>query len=123
MSPLGGRGKFPKEDKLRRVGVKGLVDLMKEAQKLKAKVEELQQEMASKTIEASAGGGMVKVVMNGRQQLLSLRIEPEVVNPEDLEMLEDLIVAAVNEGIRRSQQLWAEELKKLTGGLPIPGLL
>lgn len=103
--------------------MKGLVDLMKEAQKLKAKVEELQQEMASKTIEASAGGGMVKVVMNGRQQLLSLRIEPEVVNPEDLEMLEDLIVAAVNEGIRRSQQLWAEELKKLTGGLPIPGLL
>jgi len=97
--------------------------LMKQAQKIKAKMEELQEEMASKTIEASAGGGMVRVVMNGRQELLSLQIDPEVVDPEDLEMLQDLIVAAVNEGIRRSQQLWAEELKKLTGGLPIPGII
>jgi len=96
---------------------------MKQAQKIKAKMEELQEEMASKTIEASAGGGMVRVVMNGRQELLSLQIDPEVVDPEDLEMLQDLIVAAVNEGIRRSQQLWAEELKKLTGGLPIPGII
>ena len=103
--------------------MKGLVDLMKQAQKIKAKMEELQEEMASKTIEASAGGGMVRVVMNGRQELLSLQIDPEVVDPEDLEMLQDLIVAAVNEGIRRSQQLWAEELKKLTGGLPIPGII
>ncbi len=97
--------------------------MMKQAQKIKAKMEELQEEMASKTIEASAGGGMVRVVMNGRQELLSLQIDPEVVDPEDLEMLQDLIVAAVNEGIRRSQQLWAEELKKLTGGLPIPGII
>lgn len=96
---------------------------MKQAQKIKAKMEELQEEMASKTIEASSGGGMVRVVMNGRQELLSLHIDPEVVDPEDLEMLQDLIVAAVNEGIRRSQQLWAEELKKLTGGLPIPGII
>ncbi len=103
--------------------MKGLVDLMKQAQKIKAKMEELQEEMASKTIEASSGGGMVRVVMNGRQELLSLHIDPEVVDPEDLEMLQDLIVAAVNEGIRRSQQLWAEELKKLTGGLPIPGII
>lgn len=97
--------------------------MMKQAQKIKAKMEELQEEMASKTIEASSGGGMVRVVMNGRQELLSLHIDPEVVDPEDLEMLQDLIVAAVNEGIRRSQQLWAEELKKLTGGLPIPGII
>jgi len=103
--------------------VKGLVDLMKQAQKIKAKMEELQEEMAQRTVEASAGGGMVKVVMNGRQEILRLEIDPEVVDPQEVEMLEDLIIAAVNEGIRRSQQLWSEELQKLTGGLPIPGIL
>jgi len=100
-----------------------LVDLMKQAQKIKAKMEELQEEMAQRTVEASAGGGMVKVVMNGRQEILRLEIDPEVVDPQEVEMLEDLIIAAVNEGIRRSQQLWSEELQKLTGGLPIPGIL
>lgn len=103
--------------------MKGLVDLMKQAQKIKAKMEELQEEMAQRTVEASAGGGMVKVVMNGRQEILRLEIDPEVVDPQEVEMLEDLIIAAVNEGIRRSQQLWSEELQKLTGGLPIPGIL
>ena len=103
--------------------MKGLVDLMKHAQKIKAKMEELQEEMAQRTVEASAGGGMVKVVMNGRQEILRLEIDPEVVDPQEVEMLEDLIIAAVNEGIRRSQQLWSEELQKLTGGLPIPGIL
>jgi len=107
----------------RRAKVKGLVDLMKQAQKIKAKMEELQEEMAQRTVEASAGGGMVKVVMNGRQEILRLEIDPEVVDPQEVEMLEDLIIAAVNEGIRRSQQLWSEELQKLTGGLPIPGIL
>lgn len=100
-----------------------MVDLMKQAQKIKAKMEELQEEMAQRTVEASAGGGMVKVVMNGRQEILRLEIDPEVVDPQEVEMLEDLIIAAVNEGIRRSQQLWSEELQKLTGGLPIPGIL
>ncbi len=100
-----------------------MVDLMKQTQKIKAKMEELQEEMAQRTVEASAGGGMVKVVMNGRQEILRLEIDPEVVDPQEVEMLEDLIIAAVNEGIRRSQQLWSEELKKLTGGLPIPGIL
>jgi len=109
--------------KARRAKVKGLVDLMKQAQKIKAKMEELQEEMAQRTVEASAGGGMVKVVMNGRQEILRLEIDPEVVDPQEVEMLEDLIIAAVNEGIRRSQQLWSEELQKLTGGLPIPGIL
>lgn len=102
--------------------MKGLVDLMKQAQKIKAKMEELQQEMAQRTVEASAGGGMVKVVMNGRQEIIRLEIDPEVVDPQEVEMLEDLIMAAVNEGIRRSQQLWSEELQKLTGGFPIPGI-
>lgn len=78
--------------------------------------------MAQKTIEASSGGGMVSVLMNGKQQILSIRIDPEVVNREDIEMLQDLIMAAVNEAIRRSQEMVAEEMKKITGGLSIPGL-
>ena len=100
----------------------GLMDMMKQAQRLQAKIAELQEEMASRKVEASSGGGMVTVVLNGRQEIISLKIDPEVVDPEDLEMLQDLIIAAVNEGIKKSQQLWAEEIKKLTGGLLIPGL-
>ncbi len=102
---------------------KGLGEMMKQAQKLQAKMMQLQEELASKTVEATAGGGMVSAVFNGRQELISLKIDPEVVNKEEVEMLQDLIVAAVNEGVRRSQQLWAEEIKKLTGGISIPGLI
>ena len=78
--------------------------------------------MAGKKVEAGSGGGMVNVVMNGKQEVLSIRIDPEVVNREDVEMLQDLIVAAVNEAIRKSQELMTEEMKKVTGGLSIPGL-
>jgi hypothetical protein len=78
--------------------------------------------MARKTVEASSGGGMVNIVMNGKQEVLNVRIDPEVVNREDVEMLQDLIVAAVNEGIRKSQEMMTEEMKKVTGGLNIPGL-
>jgi hypothetical protein len=78
--------------------------------------------MAEKRVEASAGGGMVSIVMNGRQEILSLRIDPEVVNPEETEMLQDLILAAVNEAIRKSQEMMQEEMKKITGGLSMPGL-
>jgi DNA-binding YbaB/EbfC family protein len=102
---------------------KGLGDLMKQAQKLQAKMAELQEELAGKTVEATAGGGMVTVVVNGKQELVSLKIDPEVVNREEIEMLQDLIIAAANEGIRRAQQIWAEEMKKLTGGMAIPGLI
>jgi DNA-binding YbaB/EbfC family protein len=102
---------------------KGLGDMMKQAQKLQAKMMELQDEMASKTVEATAGGGMVTVVVNGKQEIVSLSIDPDVVDPQEIEMLQDLIVAAVNEGVRRAQQLLAEEMKKLTGGMAIPGLI
>jgi hypothetical protein len=78
--------------------------------------------MAGKTVEASSGGGMVNVVINGKQEIQSMRIDPEVVNREDIEMLQDLIVAAVNEAIRKSQEMMTEEMKKITGGLNIPGL-
>jgi hypothetical protein len=87
------------------------------------KISQLQEEMANKTVEASAGGGMVNIVINGKQQVLSIRIDPEVVNREDVDMLQDLICAAVNEAIRKSQEMMTEEMKKITGGLSIPGLL
>lgn len=101
---------------------KGLAGIMKQAQKLQAQLGRIQEEMAEKTTEASSGGGMVTVLINGKQEVLSVKIDPEVVNPEDVEMLQDLIVAAVNEGVRKSQQMVAEEMKKITGGLSIPGL-
>ena len=101
---------------------KGLGNILKQAQQMHAKISQLQEEMAEKTIEASSGGGMVNIVMNGKQQVLTIRIDPEVVNREDIEMLQDLIVAAVNEGIRKSQEMMAEEMKKITGGLSVPGL-
>ncbi|SFM79900.1 YbaB/EbfC family nucleoid-associated protein [Thermodesulforhabdus norvegica] len=89
---------------------------------LQEKVEQLQQELELKTVEASAGGGMVTVVANGKQEIVEIRIDPQVVNPDDVEMLQDLIVAAVNEAIKRSQELMAQEMAKLAGGLNIPGL-
>ncbi len=101
---------------------KGLGNLMRQAQQLQAKIAKVQEEMAVRTTEASAGGGMVTVVVNGKQELVSIKIEKEVVNPEDIEMLQDLIVAAVNEALKKSQEMVSEEMKKLTGGMNIPGL-
>ena len=83
---------------------------------------QLQKELETKTVEAQAGGGMVRVVVNGKYEIVSLKIEKEVVNPEDIEMLQDLIAAAVNEGIRKSQEMASSEMGKITGGLNIPGL-
>jgi len=103
--------------------VKGLGNILKQAQEMHGKISQLQEEMANKTVEASAGGGMVTIVMNGKQQVLSIRIDPEVVNREDVDMLQDLMGAAVNEAIRKSQEMMTEEMKKITGGLSIPGLL
>jgi len=102
---------------------KGLGNILKQAQQMHAKISQLQEEMAGKSVEAASGGGMVKIVMNGRQEILSVRIDPEVVNREEIEMLQDLIAAAVNEAIRKSQEMMQEEMKKITGGLNIPGLL
>ena len=86
------------------------------------KIAQLQEEMAAKTVEGSSGGGMVNILMNGKQEILSVRIDPEVVNREDIEMLQDLMTAAVNEAIRKSHEMMQEEMKKITGGLSIPGL-
>ena len=95
---------------------KGFGNILKQAQEMHGKIAQLQEEMAKKTVEASSGGGMVNLVMNGKQEVLNIRIDPEVVNREDVEMLQDLIVAAVNEAIRKSQEMMTEEMKKLTGG-------
>lgn len=102
--------------------IKGLNGIIKQAQKMKVKMEELQKELSEMKVEASTGGGMVTVVANGRQEILEIKIESEVVNPGDVEMLEDLIVAAVNQALKKSQDLATEEMAKLTGGLKIPGL-
>ncbi len=103
--------------------MKGMGNMMKQAQQLQSKMLKMQEEMAEKTVETSAGGGMVKVVANGKQQILSLQIEKEVVDPEDVEMLQDLILSAVNEALTKSQEMVASEMSKLTGGLNIPGIM
>jgi nucleoid-associated protein EbfC len=103
--------------------VQNFGNIMKQAKKMQEKMARLQEELAAKTVEASAGGGMVTCVVNGKFELLSLRIEKEVINPDDADMLQDLIVAAVNEGIRKAQEMAATEMGKLTGGLNIPGLM
>jgi hypothetical protein len=97
-------------------------NIIKQAQQMQAKMARLQEELAQRTVEASAGGGMVTAVVNGRNELISLKIEKDVVNPEDVEMLQDLIVAAVNEGVRKAQEIATAEMSKITGGLNIPGL-
>jgi DNA-binding YbaB/EbfC family protein len=83
---------------------------------------EMQAELGNRTATAQAGGGMVEATVNGRQELLSLRIDPEVASPDDVEMLQDLILAAVNEALNRSREMMAQEMSKLTGGMQIPGL-
>lgn len=102
--------------------MKDLAGLMKQAQKLQAKMAEMQAELGNRTVTAQAGGGMVEAVANGRQELVALRIDPEVANPEDVDMLQDLILAAVNEALNRAREMMAQEMAKLTGGLQIPGL-
>ena len=96
--------------------------LMKQAQKMQARFEELKEELARKRITATSGGGMVTVEMNGRQELLSVKIDPQVVDPGDVEMLEDLVLAAVNEARRKAEAMFKDEMSRLTGGLPMPGL-
>jgi len=102
--------------------MKGMGNMMKQAQQLQSKMMKLQEELAEKTVDASSGGGMVKVTANGRQQILSIRIEEEVVDPDDIEMLQDLILAAVNDALAKAQEMVSSEMGKLTGGLNIPGL-
>ena len=103
-------------------GMKGMGDMMKQAQKLQSKMVKMQDELGDKTVESTSGGGMVKVVTNGKQQIVSIQIEKEVVDPEDIEMLQDLVLAAVNDGLAKSQEMVQEKMGSLTGGLNIPGL-
>lgn len=101
---------------------KMLGNIMKQAQKLQAEMQKVQEEARQKTVEASSGGGMVTVTANGAGQIISIKIEKDVVNPEDVEMLEDLVMAASNEALRRAQEMVNEEMSKLTGGLSLPGI-
>ena len=101
---------------------KGLAQIMKQAQMMQQKMAKLQEDAAQKTAEATVGGGMVTAVVNGKNQLLSLTIKKEAVDPEDVEMLQDLVVAAVNEALTKVQGELSEQMGKITGGLNIPGL-
>ncbi|MDD2390278.1 MAG: YbaB/EbfC family nucleoid-associated protein [Desulfobacterales bacterium] len=103
--------------------MKAMGNMMKQAQKLQAKMLKMQEELGEKTVESASGGGMVKVVANGKQKIVSIDIEKEVVNPDDIDMLQDLILAAVNDALLKSQEMVSTEMGKITGGLNIPGLM
>jgi len=103
--------------------MKGMGNMMKQAQKLQSKMLKLQEELADKTVETTSGGGMVKVVANGKQQVVSIEIEKEVVDPEDVDMLQDLVLAAVNDALAKSQDMVSGVMSKLTGGMNIPGMM
>ncbi len=100
----------------------GFGDIVKQAQELQERLARVQEDAAARTIEASAGGGMVTATVNGKLEVVRLHIEPTVMESGDTQMLEDLIIAAVNQGIRAAQQQMADEMSKLTGGLKLPGL-
>jgi DNA-binding YbaB/EbfC family protein len=104
--------------------MKGFGNMMKQLRKVQEKMNKTQEELATRTVEGTAGGSMVTAVVNGKQELVSLKIEKEVVDPEDVEMLQDLIVAAVNQAIKKSQDMMNEEMSKITGGLGLnlPGM-
>ncbi|MCJ7830332.1 MAG: YbaB/EbfC family nucleoid-associated protein [Desulfobacterales bacterium] len=103
--------------------MKQMGNLMKQAQKLQSQMLKLQAELAEKTVESTAGGGMVKAVANGKQQVVSIQIDKEVVDPEDVEMLQDLVLAAVNDALAKAQEMVSVEMNKLTGGLNLPGMM
>jgi len=102
--------------------MKDIGKLLKQAQQMQEKMAEMQQRLAEKTVESSAGGGMVKVTMSGRHEVISLKIDPEVVDPADVEMLEDLVIAAVNEARSQIDEMIKVEMSSLTGGISMPGL-
>ncbi|MGZ8428978.1 MAG: YbaB/EbfC family nucleoid-associated protein [Candidatus Deferrimicrobiaceae bacterium] len=102
--------------------MKDMQGILRQAQQMQERLAKLQEELAGKTVEASAGGGMVTVVVNGRQEVVSVRIEKEVVSPEDVELLQDLVAGAMNEAISRSRKMMADEMAKITGGMNLPGL-
>ncbi|MBD3381303.1 MAG: YbaB/EbfC family nucleoid-associated protein [candidate division Zixibacteria bacterium] len=101
---------------------KGFGNMMKQVQKMQARMAEVQEQLAEERVEGTAGGGMVKAVANGRQELVEIVIDKEVVDPDDVEMLQDLIVAAVNQAQKAASDLASEKMDEITGGLNIPGL-
>lgn len=103
-------------------GMPNMGNLMKQAQQFQAKMAQLQEELGEKTVEASAGGGMVSVVANGRQEIISINMETEVIDPEDPEMLQDLILAAVNDALSKAKNMVNDEMGKLTQGLNLPNV-
>jgi len=102
--------------------IKGMGDLMKQFGKMQEKMDEMQKELEASRVEGSAGGGVIKVVANGKGEILEMKINPEVVNPNEIEMLQDLVMAAVNQARQKAEELMKENLAKITGGLKIPGL-
>ncbi|RCK81336.1 MAG: hypothetical protein OZSIB_2205 [Candidatus Ozemobacter sibiricus] len=103
-------------------GGPNLQGLMKQAQKMQEKIAKAQEELKTKTVETSVGGGMVTVVFNGAQELLSIKINPEAVDPEDVQTLQELVMSAVNAGLKKSQEMVQQEMSQITGGLNIPGM-
>lgn len=103
-------------------GMGNMGNIMKQAQKMQKEMAKLQAQLEEKEVEASAGGGMVKVVANGKKEVISITIDPDVVDPEDVEMLQDLVLAATNEALRKADELVSGEMQKITGGMNMPGM-
>lgn len=102
-------------------GMGNMNNMIKQAQKMQKDMMKVQEELEQRQIEASAGGGAITVVVTGKKELVSIKIKPEVVDPDDVELLQDLILAAVNEAIRQAEEMVSSEMGKLTGGLGLPG--
>lgn len=103
-------------------GPQNVNDMIKQAQKMQSQITELQEEIEKREFTTTVGGGAVELTQNGKKEVLSLKIKPEVVDPEDIEMLEDLIISAVNEGIKKIEETMEAEMSKITGGISLPGL-
>jgi len=103
-------------------GIGGMGNLLKQAQEMQSRMAKIQEELAQKTVQGSAGGGMIQVTVNGQLALTAIKIDPTVINSEEKDMLEDLVLAAVNDGMRKARDLASAEMSKLTGGIKIPGL-
>lgn len=103
-------------------GIGGFGNLVKQAQQMQARIQKIQAEMAEKTAEGTAGGGMITVVANGKQELVSIKINKEVVNPDDVDMLQDLVLEATNQALKNASAMVNEAMSKVTGGLNIPGM-
>lgn len=103
-------------------GLGNIGDIMKQAQKMQKKMEDIKSNLQERVVEATAGGGMITVQMNGKQEILSIKIDPEVVDPSDVQMLEDLVLAAVSQALKKAQDIYQTEMNKLAAGVNMPGL-